>query len=92
VIIAFLGGSVATMDFRPVMMKRLTLTGSTLRARSVEFKAEIARHLRERIWPLLASGRIRPVIHQTFRLDRASEAHALMESSQHVGKLVLTLA
>ena len=91
VIIAFLGGSVATVDFRAVMMKRLVVTGSTLRARSVAFKTDIARNLRERIWPLLEAGRIRPVIHQQFALAEAGTAHALMESSQHIGKLVLQM-
>ena len=91
VIIAFLGGSVATVDFRPVMMKRLVVTGSTLRARSVAFKTDIARKLQERIWPLLEAGRIRPVIHQQFALAEAGKAHALMESSQHIGKLVLQM-
>lgn len=89
VIIAFLGGSMATMDFRPVMMKRLVITGSTLRARSVAFKAEIAANLLERVWPLLAESRIRPIVHQTFPLEQAADAHALMESSEHIGKIVL---
>ncbi len=91
VIIAFLGGSVATVDFRPVMTKRLIVTGSTLRARSVAFKTDIGCNLRERIWPLLEAGGIRPVIHQQFALAEAGQAHALMESSQHIGKLVLQL-
>lgn len=89
VIIAFLGGTVATVDLRPLMMKRLVVTGSTLRARSVAFKTEIGCNLLERVWPLLEEGRIRPVIHQQFALAEAAQAHALMESSQHIGKLVL---
>jgi putative PIG3 family NAD(P)H quinone oxidoreductase len=91
VIIAFLGGTVATVDLRPLMMKRLVVTGSTLRARSVAFKTEIRCNLLERVWPLLEEGRIRPVIHQQFALAEAAQAHALMESSQHIGKLVLRL-
>lgn len=91
VIIAFLGGTVATVDLRPLMMKRLVVTGSTLRARSVAFKTEIGCNLLERVWPLLEEGRIRPVIHQQFALAEAAQAHALMESSQHIGKLVLRL-
>jgi len=89
VIIAFLGGTVATVDLRPLMMKRLVVTGSTLRARSVAFKTEIRCNLIERVWPLLEVSRIRPVIHQQFALAEAAQAHALMESSQHIGKLVL---
>jgi NADPH2:quinone reductase len=90
--IAFLQGSKQELDLMPVMLKRLTLTGSTLRSRSVEEKGAIAQELRERVWPLLASGRVKPIIHATFPLDQAAEAHRLMESSQHVGKIVLTLA
>ena len=89
--IAFLGGSKAEIDFLPVMLKRLTLTGSTLRARSVAFKAAIASNLKEKIWPKLKSGEIRPVMAKTFPLAAASEAHALMESSRHIGKIVLTM-
>jgi len=89
--IAFLKPSKVEFDFMPVMLKRLTLTGSTLRARSVEQKAEIARPLREKVWPLLDQGKIRPVIHKTFPLAEAAAAHALMESSAHVGKIILTV-
>ena len=74
----------------PMMLKRLTLTGSTLRVRPVAEKAAIARALEETAWPLLASGKIKPIIHSTFPLAEASKAHALMESSQHIGKIVLT--
>jgi len=72
-----------------MMLKRLTLSGSTLRARSVEFKAAIAEQLKEHVWPLIESGEIEPFIHATFTLDEAAEAHALMESSEHIGKIVL---
>jgi NADPH:quinone reductase len=89
VIIAFLQGSKVEIDLLPVMLKRLTLTGSTLRIRSVEEKAEIARALEEHIWPHLAAGRIRPVIHETFPLREAAAAHALMDSSTHIGKIIL---
>ncbi|QJE72296.1 NAD(P)H-quinone oxidoreductase [Aerophototrophica crusticola] len=87
--IAFLRGQTVKLDLRPVMMKRLTLTGSTLRARSVAEKGAIARSLLGQAWPLLESGRVKPVVHATFPLDKAPDAHALMESSTHVGKIVL---
>ena len=87
--IAFLGGAKAEINFMPVMLKRLTLTGSTLRPQTVERKGEIAQALRERIWPLIAAGEIKPVIHASFPLAEAAEAHALMESSQHIGKIML---
>lgn len=89
--IAFLGGSKANVDFTRLMLKRLTHTGSTLRARPVPAKASIAAALEAKVWPLLAAGRIRPVIHATFPLAEAAAAHALMESSAHVGKIVLTV-
>jgi NADPH2:quinone reductase len=79
------------MDIGLVMRKRLTITGSTLRPRPVAFKGQLARSLREKIWPLIESGRIRPEIYKTFPLEQAAEAHRLMESSQHIGKIVLTL-
>jgi NADPH2:quinone reductase len=91
VIIALLGGAKANVDLGQVLRRRLTITGSTLRPRPVAFKAQIARELRERVWPLLAAGTIRPVIYKTFPLEAAGEAHALMESSTHVGKIVLDL-
>ena len=87
--IAFLKGSKVEVDLLPVMMKRLTLTGSTLRPRSVAEKAEIARALEAKVWPLLAQGKIRPQIYKTFPLAEAAEAHRLMESSTHVGKIML---
>jgi putative PIG3 family NAD(P)H quinone oxidoreductase len=89
--IAFLQGSVAEVNFLPVMLKRLTLTGSTLRPRSVEQKAEIARALREKVWPLLANGTVAPVIDSTFPLAEARSAHERLESSRHIGKIVLTI-
>lgn len=89
VLIAFLGGAKATLDFGQVMRRRLTLTGSTLRARDVGFKAQVARSLRERVWPLLEKGELSPVIHATFPLEEAAAAHALMESGAHIGKIVL---
>ncbi len=87
--IAFLSGSKAEVDFMPVMLKRLTLTGSTLRPLPVERKGEIAHALKERVWPLIAKGEISPVIHATFPLAEAADAHRLMESSQHIGKIML---
>lgn len=90
--IAFLQGSQVEVDLMPVMLKRLTVTGSTLRSRSAEEKGAIARELRDHVWPLLEAGTVRPVIHQTFPLEAAADAHRLMESSTHVGKLVLTLS
>lgn len=88
-IIALLGGARAQLDLGQVLRRRLTVSGSTLRPRPVAFKAAIAQHLRERIWPLLEGGHIRPVVFRTFRLEQAAEAHALMESSTHIGKIVL---
>lgn len=90
VFIAFLRGMKAEMDIGLVMRKRLTLTGSTLRPRPVAFKGALAKSLREKIWPLVESGKIKPEIYRTFPLEQAAEAHRLMESSQHIGKIVLT--
>ena len=89
VVIALLGGARAAVDLGQVLRRRLTITGSTLRPRPVAFKAQVARELRERVWPLLEAGTVKPVIYKTFTLDQAAEAHALMESSTHVGKIVL---
>lgn len=89
--IAIQNGPKAEINLLPVMLKRLTLTGSTLRARDDTFKAAIAAQLLEKVWPLLASGRIKPVIHSTFALTDAALAHQLMESSQHIGKIILTV-
>ena len=88
--IAFLRGAKSEIDFNAVMRKRLTLTGSTLRPRPVSDKGAIAAKLRAQVWPKLAAGTIRPVIHSTFPLADAAGAHALMESSAHIGKIVLT--
>jgi len=87
--IAQLGGYRSTISTIPILQRRLTITGSTLRARSVEEKGRIALAVREHVWPLLESGAVRVVIHATFPLAQAAEAHRLMESSQHIGKLVL---
>jgi len=92
VIIALLGGAKANVDLGQVLRRRLTITGSTLRPRPVAFKAQIARELRERVWPLLEAGRIKPVIFKTFPLEEAAAAHTLMESSAHVGKIMLNVA
>lgn len=92
VFIAFLRGAKVELNLAPVMMKRLTITGSTLRARPVAHKAPIARALREIVWPLLASGAIQPMIDRVFPLTEAAAAHALMESNRHVGKLLLQVA
>jgi NADPH2:quinone reductase len=87
--ISFLKGSKVEVDLLPIMVKRLTLTGATLRPRSVAEKALIAQALEARVWPLLAQGKIKPEIYKTFPLAEAAEAHRLMESSAHVGKIVL---
>jgi putative PIG3 family NAD(P)H quinone oxidoreductase len=87
--IAFLHGSRVECDWRFIMLKRLTVTGSTLRASPSERKAELARALREKVWPLLEAGNVRSVIHATFDLADVAEAHALMESSKHIGKIML---
>jgi len=91
VFIAYLRGPKAELNIDAVMRKRLTISGSTLRPRPVEFKGYIARNLREKIWPLIEAGRIKPEIYKAFPLAQAAEAHQLMESSQHIGKIVLTL-
>jgi len=87
--IAFLKGAKVEIDLQKVMAKRLTLTGSTLRPRSIAEKGAIAAALRAEVWPLIEAGRVKPVIHATFPLAQAAEAHALMESSAHVGKIIL---
>jgi putative PIG3 family NAD(P)H quinone oxidoreductase len=87
--IAYLRGSNAEIDLELVMRRRLVITGSTLRPRSVDEKGRIAEALRERVWPLLEAGSLRPVVHATFPLAAASDAHRLMESGRHLGKLVL---
>ena len=90
--LAFAQGSKVEINLMPVMLKRLTYTGSTLRTRPPAFKAQVARELEEKVWPLLASGKIKPVTHATFPLADAGKAHALMESSTHIGKIVLKVA
>jgi NADPH2:quinone reductase len=91
VFIAFLRGPKTELDINELMRRRLTLTGSTLRPRPVEFKGYVAKNLREKIWPLIEAGKIRPEIFKTFPLEKASDAHRLMETSQHIGKIVLTV-
>ena len=91
VFIAFLRGPKTELDVNELMRRRLTLTGSTLRPRPVAFKGAVAERLRERVWPLIETGKIKPVIYKTFPLEQASEAHKLMESSTHIGKIVLTV-
>ena len=91
VLIALLGGAKAQVSLGQILLRRLTITGSTLRPRPVAFKAAIAAQLREKVWPLLEAGRIKPVIFKTFPLTEAAQAHALMETSTHVGKIMLTV-
>lgn len=92
VMIAFLGGPKAELNFAQVMTKRLTITGSTLRPQSVQSKARIAAALEREVWPLIEGGRIRPVMDRAFPLEEAAAAHARMESSAHIGKIVLLVA
>lgn len=89
--IAIQNGSKTAVNLLPIMLKRLTITGSTLRSRSNTFKIEIAKQLLVNVWPLLKSGEVKPVIHTTFSLQNAKIAHQLMESSSHVGKIILTI-
>jgi NADPH2:quinone reductase len=91
VIISLIGGARAEINLLTIMSKRLTLTGSTLRARTVAQKAAVAEAVRRNVWPLLSAGRVRPIVHATFPLAEASEAHRLMETSRHIGKIVLTI-
>jgi NADPH2:quinone reductase len=90
--IAFQGSPKATVDFRRIMLKRLTHTGSTLRARSIADKGAIARDVEAQVLPLIAAGKVKPVIDSTFPLAQAASAHARMEASSHIGKIVLTVA
>jgi NADPH2:quinone reductase len=90
-LIAFLGGSKTQLDMVEILMRRLTLSGSTLRPRTVEFKARVARQLEEKVWPLIEAGKIQTRIFKTFPLEEAAAAHALMESSAHVGKIMLKI-
>ena len=87
--IALQQGIKSEINLLPILVKRLTITGSTLRARDDAFKADIANKLHKNVWPLLASGKIKPIIDSTFTLDEAEKAHEVMESSQHIGKLIL---
>jgi putative PIG3 family NAD(P)H quinone oxidoreductase len=89
VVIGFMGGDTATLDFRRILGRRLTVTGSTLRPRSPAEKGEIAAALQKEVWPLLEKGSVKPVVYRTFPLEDAAAAHRLMESSEHVGKIVL---
>lgn len=91
VFIAFLGGMKGTFNILEMMARRLTLTGATLRARPTGFKAQIARELRERVWPHIAAGAIRPVIDSVFALEDAAAAHVRLESGNHVGKVLLRI-
>ena len=88
--IAFLRGSKAELDLLPLMLKQIVLTGSTLRAQSLENKARIAAGVESQVWPLIAEGKFKPVVHSRFALSEAHKGHALMESSQHIGKILLT--
>ncbi len=91
VIIALLGGAKATIDCNQILRRRLTITGSALRPRPVEFKADIAQALKQHVWPLLEAGTIRPIVHATFPLAKASEAHAMMDAGEQIGKIILTM-
>ena len=88
--IAVMNGPKANINLPTIMLKRLTLTGSTLRPRSVDEKARIARALLAQVWPLLESGEIKPIVHAVFKLEKAADAHSLMESGRHIGKIILT--
>jgi NADPH2:quinone reductase len=89
--IGLLGGARAAINLRAIMQHRITLTGSTLRPRTPAEKGVIARDLEAQVWPLLASGRVRPIVHATFPLEEAAEAHRLLESGEVIGKVVLTV-
>jgi len=91
VVIALLGGARAEVDCNQILRRRLTLTGSTLRPRPVAFKGAIAKALRQRAWPLLEQGAIKPIVHATFPLEQASAAHAMMEAGENIGKIILTV-
>lgn len=91
VIIALLGGAKGTIDAGQVLRRRLTITGSTLRPRPVAFKGAIARNLQQHVWPLFEEGKIRPIVHATFPLQQVSDAHAMMDAGEQVGKIILTM-
>jgi NADPH:quinone reductase-like Zn-dependent oxidoreductase len=88
--IGVIGGARTTIDLTRVLQRRLTITGSTLRARTVEEKGHLAREVEANVWPLIESGRVRPIIDRSFPLDQAANAHRRLESSEHIGKIVLT--
>jgi NADPH2:quinone reductase len=89
--IAFQEGAEATLNLLTIMLKRLTITGSTLRPRTPEQKAEIGKSLAREVWPLLDAGRLKPVVDSVFPLEKVADAHARMAGSQHIGKILLTL-
>lgn len=89
--IAFLNGAIAEVNFMRLMLKRLTLTGSTLRVRSLKFKEALAQAVEKNVWPLLEQGKVKPIIDKTFALKDVAEAHRYMESRQHMGKIILTV-
>jgi NADPH:quinone reductase len=91
VLINFMRGDNATIKLSQIMRRRLTITGSTLRIRDSAFKAEIANNLKKEVWPWLLSGKVKPIVYKTFPLEKAHEAHRLMETSSHIGKIVLTV-
>jgi len=91
VVIALLGGARSEVDGNQILRRRLTLTGSTLRPRPVAFKGAIAKALRERVWPLLEQGSIKPIVHATLPLEQACDAHAMMEAGENIGKIILTV-
>jgi NADPH2:quinone reductase len=91
VFIAFLRGPKTELDINELMRRRLTMSGSTLRPRTVDYKGYVARNLREKIWPFVEAGKIKPVIYKTFPLEQAADAHRLMESGEHIGKIVLSV-
>jgi NADPH2:quinone reductase len=90
--LAFNKGSTIEINLMPIMLKRLVYTGSTLRSRPDTFKTEIARQLREKVWPLIEAGSIKPLLSNTFPLAQAADAHRLMESATHIGKIILETA
>ena len=92
VLIAFLQGPKVELNLAPLMVKRQTITGSTLRPQSIAAKAEIARQLEDKVWPLLSAGTVAPVMDEEFSLENAAQAHARMESSAHIGKITLDVA
>jgi NADPH:quinone reductase len=89
VIIALLGGAKAEVNLSEVLRRRLTVTGSTLRPRSIDFKAKIAAQLKTRVWPLIEAGHIKPIVYRVLPARDAKDAHALMESGEHIGKIIL---